>query len=574
VQRAGPDWVAVHGISSDDYQIYFNTQSAAGYAPVLVTATGPADSAIFAAVFEKDVPGGWIARHGLTFSAYNNENAAAGKGGRFLRSMSIYGTSSDHRYAGVWFANSDGYVRWYYHDADPASSYQQTFDTETKARQYRPAFVTLASDETYASVFTDQWVGPWIARHGMSAADYQAEFDRQNAAGLRPIVLQGGGSAADSRYAAIFAQRDWPGQYEVHYDGVEGRPSSLSGFDDLMNAIMRTNGIHAAQLTLLKDGNIKYAVAFTRREVGSDYQLMKTTDCFRLASCTKIFLEAAVQSLYDANKLKTDTKVYPLLGFSSPKDARSDDITIQQLLDHVGGYDDSSTGSSFDPTFQMVKIAKDLGLNRAVTKQDVMQYMYNRMLDYKPGSPPAGKSYIYSNYGYLLAGAVVEKVSGQKFFDYVRDTLLKPLSLTDVQPSPTAQSLKPMNEPPYESTDYGQNALDPTSTTQVPAPYGGAGHILEVDDSAAGFAASATALAKFIHVHKVWGNGSRSDYKSSEFPVARKGSDPGALSFAWSRADGVDWAVIFNCRDWPTDWDKTSDNFAASVNDLLDRTAF
>jgi pimeloyl-ACP methyl ester carboxylesterase len=249
------------------------------------------------------------------------------------------------------------------------------------------------------------------------------------------------------------------------------------------------------------------------------------------------------------------------------------EIVNSAIIDGVA-YDDSSRGSSFDPTFQMVKIAKDLGLNRAVTKQDVMQYMYSRMLDYKPGSPPAGKSYTYSNYGYLLAGAVVEKVSGQKVFDYLRDTLLKPLSLTDVQPSPTAQSLKPMNEPPYESTDYGQNALDPSSTTQVPAPYGGAGHILEVDDSAAGLAASATALVKFIRVHKVWGNGSRSDYKSSEFPVARKGSDPGALSFAWSRADGVDWAVIFNCRDWPTDWDKTSDNFAASVNDLLDRTAF
>src|SRR5579875_341737 len=213
----------------------------------------------------------------------------------------------------------------------------------------------------------------------MTSDDYQAEFDKQNAAGLRPIVVQGGGAAGDPRFAAIFAQRDWPGQYEVQIDGAGSRPNSLTGFDDLMNAFMRTNGIHAGQLSILKDGNVKYALAFTRREVGSDYQLMKTTDCFRLASCTKIFLEAAVQALYDAGKLTTDTKVYPLLGFSNPKDPRSDTITIQQLLDHVGGYDDTAAGSNFDPTFQMVKIANDLGLNRAVTKQEVMQYMYDRM---------------------------------------------------------------------------------------------------------------------------------------------------------------------------------------------------
>ena len=51
-----------------------------------------------------------------------------------------------------------------------------------------------------------------------------------------------------------------------------------------------------------------------------------------------MFLEAAVQSLYDKKKLTPGTTVYPLLGFSHPADPRSDTITIQQLLDHTGGY--------------------------------------------------------------------------------------------------------------------------------------------------------------------------------------------------------------------------------------------
>jgi hypothetical protein len=77
---------------------------------------------------------------------------------------------------------------------------------------------------------------------------------------------------------------------------------------------------------------------YTWAEAG--YRITQPSDRFLLASRSKMFLEAAVQSLYDAKKLTPDTKVYPLLGFSHPADPRSDTITIQQHLDHMGGYDD------------------------------------------------------------------------------------------------------------------------------------------------------------------------------------------------------------------------------------------
>ena len=75
---------------------------------------------------------------------------------------------------------------------------------------------------------------------------------------------------------------------------------------------------------------------------------------------------AAVQALYDGKKLTPTTAVYPLLGFSHPADPRSDTITIQQLLDHTGGYDDrpvNQGGSGFDPTYAMRKIALDQSLS-------------------------------------------------------------------------------------------------------------------------------------------------------------------------------------------------------------------
>ena len=54
---------------------------------------------------------------------------------------------------------------------------------------YRPAYVTLSGDQIYCSVFKDDVVGAWVARHGMTAAEYQTEFAKQNAAGLYPICV-------------------------------------------------------------------------------------------------------------------------------------------------------------------------------------------------------------------------------------------------------------------------------------------------------------------------------------------------------------------------------------------------
>ena len=74
------------------------------------------------------------------------------------------------------------------------------FDAETQlpgyhAPRYRPAYVALSGDHMYCSVFKDDVVGAWVARHGLTSAEYQTEFDKQNAAGFYPICVQGGGSA-------------------------------------------------------------------------------------------------------------------------------------------------------------------------------------------------------------------------------------------------------------------------------------------------------------------------------------------------------------------------------------------
>jgi CubicO group peptidase (beta-lactamase class C family) len=564
VQRGGPAWMAVHGVNAAGYQTFFNNQTARGFVPVLVSATGTANDAVFAAVFEQGIAAPWFARHGMTSGpeanagTFQHQNKVAHDGKMILRSMAIYGAPNDRRYIAVWHANP-GFTKWHVHYADDGGGYQTVFNAETSNPFYRPTEVAVSADHLYCSVFKDNMVGAWVARHGMTSAEYQTEFDAQNARGFYPISVQGGGSGNNTRYAAIFAKQDIP--MPRHWNVTGSAVPSLAGFDHAMQSFMQANAVRAAQLTIAKNGATKLARAYTWAEDG--YRITQLSDRFLLASCSKMFLEAAVQSLYDANpaKLKPNTAVYPLLGFAHPADPRSDTITIQQLLDHMGGYDDSGTGSGFDPTYAMRKIALDEGLGHKVGKLDVCRYMYNRMLDFVPGARSA-----YSNFGYLLASAVVEKVTGMDYFAYVKNAVLEPAGITEVEIRPTAANQVPSTEAMIEDEGLGNSSLDPLSPLLVPAIFGGSGELNEVGAACAGTSASASALVKFIHTHAVWGNGGR----AANF--ARAGSTPGSSTFAASRGDGVDWAYVINTRNWPPNTSPSLDDLGNTINHLLDTT--
>jgi CubicO group peptidase (beta-lactamase class C family) len=564
VHRAGPAWQEVHGVDAAGYQNFVDRWTAQGYVPVLVSATGPFSDAVFAAVFEQDVSGPWVARHGMpsgpagNAGTFENENATAAAQRMILRSMAVYGSREDPRYAAVWHSNPI-YVKWHVHSSDLGANYQLVFDAETKLpgydlAGYRPAYVAVSHDLSYCSLFKDDVVGPWVTCHGMTGTEYHAELDHQVANGFYPICVQGGGSTAHSVYAAIFASQDTPLSREWTITG-EAVPE-LSLLDQVMQQFMQANVVRTAQLAVGKDGLNIFSRAYTWAEPG--YSITEPFTRFLLAGCSKIFLEAAVQSLYDDNKLKPGTPVYPLLGFSHPLDPRSDTITIQQLLDDSAGCDDSRTG--FDPTYKMRSIALELGLTHPVTKLDVARYMYGRRLDFTPGAEQKE-----SNYGYLLAGLIVEHITGKAYLEYLKARLLTLARLNDVKVMSTLPSGRTNDEAIAEDQGLGPSPIDLRSQFYVPHVYGGSGQINEVGDSNYGLGASAEALAQFIHQHAVWGNGPRAPGYS------RSGSGPGASCLASSRTDGVDWAFTINARDWPPSTSPTLNDLENSINRLLDR---
>jgi CubicO group peptidase (beta-lactamase class C family) len=538
VDRPMAKWQAVHGVGPADYQSWVDTWYAKGYAVSLVSATGSsASDCVFAAVMSKGVPAGWAAKHGLSAADFDAENASAWQNGLRPQSVTIYGDAAHRTYAGVWWPNP-GFVKWNVNPADPAGNYQQTFDVNTLLPGYtlngwRPAYVAHASDQTYCSVFSDDVVDDWTAVHGLSATDYQTEFDNQKKAGRYPICVQGGGSGAGTRYAAIFAKNDVPEQRQWTATGTA--VPAHANIDGAFKAFMQKHAVRAAQMTYGKNGTIQFRRAYTWAEPG--YRVTQPSDRFLLASCSKMFCEAAIQSLFDAGSLAAADHAFAKLGISNPGHSSDHDkITVQQVLDHLSGYDDSIS-PYFDPTYAMGQIAKSLGVSN-LTRMDICKYMYGQPLQHAPGA-----KYAYSNFGYLLLAALVAKVTGKQYFDYLKSKLLTPAAITEVEVISTLASGRRTDEAIAEDPALGPNPLQPNSTVPVPAVYGGDGEINEVGVGNDGLGASATAMAQFAHLHAAWGNGPRS-------VSGRDGSTPGARTWVWSRSDGIDAALTVNTRTW------------------------
>ncbi|MBV9678116.1 MAG: beta-lactamase family protein [Acidobacteriaceae bacterium] len=249
-------------------------------------------------------------------------------------------------------------------------------------------------------------------------------------------------------------------------------------------------------------------------------------------------------------------------------------ITVQNLVDHAGGWNDHRRvrakdgtiipGTNWDPMFNMREITAQLSLTGPATKRNIAEYMYGQPLQFQPGtqSSDTTRSASYSNFGYLLLGLVVEEVTGESFIDFVRSTFSEPGCPLDVHLSRTLGGSIHNREVWYDDPGMGLSPLKPHATIETPYPYGGEGWTTECADSNGGLMTTAATLARFISRHAVWGLGGRAAGS------ARTGSQAGTSSYAASLTNGVDCAFIFNTRSFP-DGPNALNTFTAQFYSLV-----
>jgi len=133
---------------------------------------------------------------------------------------------------------------------------------------------------------------------------------------------------------------------------------------------------------------------------------------FRIGSMNKMFTATAVLQLVQSGKIKLDGTVGKYLPDYPNKDIATQ-VTIHQLLTHTGG-----TGDFFGPEF-------DAHRRELRTLQDYVKLFGTRGPAFEPGS-----RWAYSNYGMLLLGVIIERVSGASYYDYVRDNVYTRAGMT------------------------------------------------------------------------------------------------------------------------------------------------
>lgn len=162
---------------------------------------------------------------------------------------------------------------------------------------------------------------------------------------------------------------------------------------------------------LVAQGNtILYEKAIGVADLGSK-QALTTAHQFRIASVTKQFAAVAVLQLVEAGKLRLSDEVQRYVDF--PKKAHR--ITLEHLLTHTSGIPDFTRTKAYTPE----AYAKDVSL------PELIALFANEPLAFVPGT-----KYSYSNSGYILLTAIMEKVSGQSWSDYARDHLFAPAGMT------------------------------------------------------------------------------------------------------------------------------------------------
>ena len=209
-------WQAKHGLTSAQYQSEFNNLTAAGYRLSYISGYQVNNQDRYAALFVKTNGPAWIARHGLTSAQYQSEFTTHTKNGFRLTLVNGYTINGQDRYIAIW-EKTPGPAYVARHGLTSAE-YQSEFNKLT-GQGFRLTHVSgysIGNQDRYAAIFEKTGGPAWVAKHGLTSSQYQSEFNNLTAQGYRLTHVSGYSVGNQPRYAAIFEKRSGPGWIARH----------------------------------------------------------------------------------------------------------------------------------------------------------------------------------------------------------------------------------------------------------------------------------------------------------------------------------------------------------------------
>lgn len=180
-------WVSRHGLTANQYQAEFNKWTQQGLRPIQVSGYTDSKNTLYAVIFQKVTNGpAWKAIHGVKSANYQNTfNNFVQQGFKPVQ-VSGYAVGNDVHYAAI-FEKIPAGLLWQARHGLSSAAFQAEFN-KWNQQGYRLTDLcgySLENQDYYAAIW-EKISGPaWVARHGMTADVYQSEFNKYLAQGYR-----------------------------------------------------------------------------------------------------------------------------------------------------------------------------------------------------------------------------------------------------------------------------------------------------------------------------------------------------------------------------------------------------
>ena len=178
--------------------------------------------------------------------------------------------------------------------------------------------------------------------------------------------------------------------------------------------VLATTGVPSASVGIVTNGKIAYVKGYGKAQLDPPVEANPGMR-YSIGSISKQFTATAILMLQQQGKLKLDDPISTWL----PQLTRSKEVTLREILSHTSGYQDY-----YAEDYSMLR------MKNPTTADAIIDNWGKKPLDFDPGT-----QWQYSNTNFVIAGKIVEIVSGMPVMKFLQQNIFTPLHMTDVMNS-------------------------------------------------------------------------------------------------------------------------------------------
>jgi CubicO group peptidase (beta-lactamase class C family) len=207
-----------------------------------------------------------------------------------------------------------------------------------------------------------------------------------------------------------------------------------SRIDRIATQVLEQTGVPSASVAVVQGGKLVYTHAYGKARL-DPAQAATPEMRYSIGSISKQFTAAAILLLQEEGRLSLDDAVDKYV----PGLTRGNEVTIRQILSHTSGYQDY-----WPEDYVMTPMLKP------ESAQQILDTWAKKPLDFEPGT-----QWQYSNTNFVIAGRIVETVTGKPLMDFLVERIFRPLGMKSVWNSDEAKLTS------VDATAYYRHALGP-----------------------------------------------------------------------------------------------------------------